>query len=185
MKQAMAAAVLEALLGAPMPAGARPAEHVDLGAPECRVRAEGHEAQRLLGAAVTASPTVARLVADLQATDLVVTVELKPLPKQLNGYVQVAAATPVARYLRLVVGVPKGESELMAVLGHELRHTLESAATPDVRDDESLARAYRRIGTAQFGNGRWHETEAALETGRIVAREVAVAGHSGRATAAR
>jgi hypothetical protein len=43
---------------------------------------------------------------------------------------------------------------------------------PDVRDELSLAAAYRRLGVAMAREG-FFETDAAVETGRLVAREVA------------
>ncbi len=183
MRHATSLVVLGALLTAPSMAAAQAAERVSLGSPECRVRAFDREAQRLLSAAAAASLTVARLIADLQVTDVLVTVELKTLPKRINGHVQVAAATPVLRYPRLTLRVPNDELELIAVLGHELRHVTEIALMPDVRDDNSLARAYRRIGTAGPSDG-YFETEAALETGRAVARELRAARGVATATIA-
>jgi hypothetical protein len=102
----------------------------------------------------------------------VVVVELKRLPKRVNGLVQVAAATPSVRYLRLSLNVPKAEGDLKAVLGHELRHVVEIVGLPEVRDEPSLAAAYRRIGSAARGDG-FYETDAALEAGCAAAQELA------------
>lgn len=148
------------------------AEGVEIGAPDCRVRGVGTEARQLLQEAVRTSPTVARLVEELQATDVIVNVELALLPKPLNGMVQIAAATPRARYLRLTLRVPNGRPKTLATLGHELRHALEIAGMPEITDDATLARAYRRLGASGYRDGAF-ETEAALESGRAVARELA------------
>jgi hypothetical protein len=150
------------------------AEAAGIGAPDSHVRAASAEARQLLLRAAGQSPTLAGFVADLENSDVIVTVELKPLPKTVNGFVQVAAATPATRYLRIVLRVPNAGPDLMAVLGHELRHVVEIAGMPDVRDDRSLAAAYRRIGTPGQGDG-FFETPAALDAGRAVARELAAA----------
>jgi len=59
----------------------------------------------------------------------------------------------------------------MATLGHELRHAVEIAGMPEVRSDAQLASAYARIGWASSGDG-FFETDAAVETGQQVAREL-------------
>jgi hypothetical protein len=147
-------------------------EGVEVGSADSHVRAASAQARELLVAAASTSQTVANLVSELETSDVVVVIELKRLPTRVNGLVQVAAATPAARYLRLSLNVPNGPSDLMALLGHELRHAVEIASMPDVRDDASLATAYRRIGSARRGDG-FFETEAALEAGRAVVRELA------------
>lgn len=144
----------------------------EVGAPDSRVRASSAASHQLLVRAAARAETVARLIADLEATDVVVIVELRPLPNGVNGMVRVAAASPSIRYLRLTLAVPNDERHLIASLGHELRHAIEIAKMPDVLDDISLAEAYRRIGRARRGGG-FFETDAALETGRAVARELA------------
>jgi len=146
-------------------------EAAEVGSPNSRVRAAGAEAHELLVRAAEQSPTVAALVDAIEASDIVVVVELKPLVKGMNGRVQVAATTPTVRYLRLTLGVPNGKAELAALLGHELRHVVEIAGLPEVRDDASLAAVFRKIGWAVRGDG-FFETEAALEAGRAVAREL-------------
>ncbi len=144
----------------------------EIGAPDARVRAANTEARELLVRAAAQAPTVARLVAELETADVVVVIELKRLPKRVNGLVQVAAATPTVRYLRLALNVPNAQKELVALLGHELQHAVEIAGMPEVRDDAALAAAYRKMGNPMRGDG-FFETEAALEAGRAVARELA------------
>ena len=157
---------------AAQPAAADPAEFTL--ARNAHVRAIGSEASRILVQAVQLSPTVAQMVSALEETDLIVIVETRCLPRLVHGLVQVQAGTRTRRYLRLSLGVPSTDSELLAVLGHELRHCLELASLPHVRDNESLARAYQRIGYS-VAKGGYFETTAALAAGDQVGREVAAA----------
>jgi hypothetical protein len=143
----------------------------EVGSPDSRVRAASAEARELLVNAVTKSPTVTNLVGEIELSDIVVVIEFRQLPKRVNGLVQVVTATASVRYLRLALNVPNGRNELMALLGHELRHVVEIAGMPGVRDDASLAEAYRKAGASMLRDG-YFETEAALETGRAVAREM-------------
>lgn len=141
-------------------------------APDAHVRAVGREASRLLVRALELSPTVAQMVSALEETDLIVVIETRPLPKLVHALVQVQAATPTRRYLRLSLGVPNAEGDLLALLGHELRHCLEIASLPEVRDGGSLARVYEQIGHPVKKAG-YFETPAALAAGDQVAREIA------------
>ena len=75
------------------------------------------------------------------------------------------------RHVRIRLGIPVADFDLIVVLGHELRHALEFAGMPEVRDSSSLVRAYARVGVPTRRNGYW-ETDAALEAGRAVAREL-------------
>lgn len=147
-------------------------EGAEVGSPHRRVRAANGEARELLVSAANRSATVAALLAEIETSDVVVVIEFRRLTKRVNGLVQVAAATPSVRYLRLSLNVPNTQDVLTALLGHELRHVVEIAGMPDVRDDASLAAAYRRIGSAARGDW-FFETEAALAAGRAVARELA------------
>jgi hypothetical protein len=129
-------------------------------------------ARAVLQNATTLSPTVARLVAELEHSDLIVNVGTGRLPENVHGQARVIAATPSVRYMRVVLKIPNSTPALMEVLGHELRHAVEIAGMPDVRNELSLAAAYRRLGVAMARDG-FFETDAAVETGRLVAREVA------------
>ncbi len=142
-----------------------------IGTPAARVRGLDRAARQILQRGIEASPTVVRMLTELESTDLIVGIETTPLARFLHGEARIVAATPAVRYLRVRLSVPNGEDELVAVLGHELRHTLEIAGMPDVRDQTSLVMAYQRIGTKGHGDG-YYETDAALEEGRTVAREL-------------
>lgn len=143
-----------------------------IGTPAARVRGLDRDARQILQRAIEASPTVVRMLTALESSDLIVGVETAPLAKLLHGEARIVAETPTVRYLRVRLSVPNGEDDLIVVLGHELRHTLEIAGMPDVRDETSLVKVYQRIGTKGRGDG-YYETDAALETGSAVARELA------------
>jgi hypothetical protein len=141
--------------------------------PDSRVRCLDGEARRLLEAAVAVSPTIARLVTELQSTDLIVGIEAHTSARKgVNGDARVIAVTSVVRHVRVRVAIPGVQSDLIAVLGHELQHAVEIAAAPDVREAASLRAHYLRIGYEPAGRG-YYETHAALEVGRHVSAEVA------------
>jgi hypothetical protein len=136
-----------------------------------RVRGGDALAIEVLQSAIRLSPTVARLVAELEATDLIVIIETGRLPERIAGQVRVAAATASVRYLRVTLRIPGSKASLMKTLGHELCHAVEIAHMPQVRDDEGLAASYRRVGIVGERDG-YFETESAVKTGLLVAREV-------------
>ena len=138
-----------------------------------RVRCLDREARRLMEVAIAASPTIARQVTDLQSTDLIVGIETHFFQKKsLKGETRIIAATPDVRHVRIRIGIPGAQPDLVSVLGHELRHALEIAAASDVRDTASQRAHYLRIGYDPLGRG-YYETDAALEAGRRVSAELA------------
>ncbi len=145
---------------------------VQAGSRESRIRCLGREARRVVERAVAGSPTVARLVATLEKSDLIVGVQLCPLPKMLLGETRIVTATPDVRHVRIRIRIPNATDALIAVLGHELQHALELAAARDVRTAEAQADLFRRIGYERHSGG-YFETEAALQAGRAVAAEIA------------
>jgi hypothetical protein len=141
--------------------------------PASRVRCLDREARRLMDAAIAASATIARTVTGLQSTDLIVGIETHRFPKKgLKGEARITAATPVVRHVRIWIGIPGAQADLISVLGHELQHAVEIARAPEVRDAATLRTHYLRIGYEPMGRG-YYETDAALETGRQVSAEVA------------
>ncbi len=122
-----------------------------------RLRAGDAKAAQLLRAGLERSATFRAMADTLEHSDLVVYVETRPIP--LPGQLQLLAATPGCRRVRITVRVPGLDTDLVAWLGHELWHAVKLAGTPEVRDQESLWRYYQRIG----GGG---QADSHVETGQ-------------------
>lgn len=137
-----------------------------------RVRGVDSESRRLLESAVASSPTVARMVAELQSSDLIVYVEIDGFLAPVRGEMLLLRSTLGVRPVRIKIRASPFPSEMISLLGHELQHALEVAAAPEVRDAATQTSLYQRIGweTAKTG---YFETTAAIEAGRRVAAEVA------------
>jgi hypothetical protein len=171
--RAASRALALALLTATPGALAQEATSADalIGTPMSRVRPLDAMARKVIEQGMAASPTIVRMVAELQRTDLIVSVQVCPLPRPLRGDARVVAATPNVRHVRIRLGVPVAGPDLIVVLGHELRHALEFASMPEIRGSSSLARALARVGVPTRNHGYW-ETDAALDAGRVVAQEL-------------
>ena len=50
------------------------------------------------------------------------------------------------RYVRIQIVNHLSPEDTIALIGHELRHALEVAAAPEVRDQKGLMELYQRIG---------------------------------------
>jgi len=70
----------------------------------------------------------------------------------------------------VIVDDRTAETELMGLIAHELRHTIEVIAEPSVRDSAAKFHFYER--TAMHAAGGTHETRAAMAAGEIVRSEV-------------
>lgn len=135
------------------------------GIPLTRTIATDPLAREALALALARFVETAALVAEIERSDLVVHVVTGWLPHQVTGVVRFVAATPTNRYLRIVLRIPGAVPSLACVLAHELHHVVEIARMPDVRDEASLAAAYRRIGFPCMREG-YFETAAAADAGR-------------------
>ena len=148
--------------------------HTLLTAPDRRVRAIAPDIQALIARGMAKSSTFARLMVDIDNTDVIAYVEFNDrLPMGTAGRLAWAVSPPEGpRYLRIQISPTGTPNQQVAVLAHELQHALEVAHAPDVRDIPSFARLYDRIGT---GNtlGRCYDTEAAQLVGRRVTLEIA------------
>jgi hypothetical protein len=136
------------------------------------VRAFDKVALHVFQAAVACSPTVARMVSELQASDLIVGIEAHPFRTKVAGELRILAASGGARHVRIRLQTPNSMEDLLWILGHELHHAMEVAGAPEVRDQATQRAFFVRVGWERDGGGRF-ETEAAVEAGRVVAREVA------------
>jgi hypothetical protein len=118
------------------------------------------------------SSTFRKLIEDLNASDVVVYLELvNDLPAGLDGRLSFMTAAGGVRYVRAQVISDLGFQELIAVAGHELQHAIEVATHPEVRDGATLAALYERIGTPGVVKNRY-DTNAAQSTGKRVRAEL-------------
>jgi hypothetical protein len=142
-----------------------------LEAPERRVRAFAPHLQRALEHGLQRSPTFAGMLRVLEGSDVIVQIVARRLPASTHARILMGQATPHVRYLRIEVDYRRGGDDLVALIGHELRHAVEIAAAPEIRDEAALARHYRRIGFTA-GGAHQFDTAAARSAERDVRREL-------------
>ena len=158
-----------ATLSAPAPARS---VHALLEAPDRHVRTIDARVQRLLATGVKRSSTFAALVASLNTSDVIVYIEpTQTLPTTLAGRLLLMPLSGQQRYLRVQVAMTMNPDEMISVIAHELRHAIEVADAPDVRNETGLAKLYERIGR-KSGAPHCYETDAAQDAARHVRREL-------------
>jgi hypothetical protein len=141
---------------------------VETQTPVARVRALDGRAAATLREGLARSATFRELASALENSDLVVYVEIGSL--RTHSVLSFMAATSGGRVVRISLDFRDTEPFMIEWLGHELRHAVELAAAPNVRDQESLRQLYQRIGE-QSSSGGWC-TRAAQLAGAAVLDEV-------------
>lgn len=135
--------------------------------PHIRIRDRGVE--RLLQQAIERSPMLRQLVRTLDASDVIVYVELQPrMPDSLPAGLVLSGAGGGMRYLRISLNPGNTRREMIAMLGHELQHAVEIAREPSVQSHDTLVAYFARIGRRA---AKGWETDAARDAGRLVHRE--------------
>ena len=151
-----------------------PDPHSVLSAPDRRVRSTDHYVLELLHKGVARSKTFSALVTALNTTDVIVYIERVPtLPTSLAGRLLLLPVAGSQRYLRIQIRGDLSPIELISLIGHELRHALEIAEHPAVRDESAMLTLYQRIGQPSTGALHTYDTEAAQTAGRRVRMEMA------------
>jgi len=137
-----------------------------------RVRAADNHIKRLLEEGVKRSVTFGDLVAAVNASDVIVYIQrVDRLGPTIAGQLMIVPVPNAQRYLRIQVLDHLSPEETISLIGHELRHALEVATAPDVRDQQGLIELYERIGE-RGGMVHTFDTRAAQNTGRRVRREL-------------
>jgi hypothetical protein len=140
--------------------------------PTRHVRAVDRTMAAIIAEGMRRSGTFAHLVLALDTSDVIVYIESgRLMPAAIAGRLLLAAGPEGQRYLRIQVSGHPGSNELIALVGHELRHALEVAESPEVRDEASLIALYERIGHHAIG-AHHYDTVAAQAAGRKVKAEL-------------
>lgn len=139
--------------------------------PVPRLRGGSAAETRLIETTISRSPTARALAERIEASDLIVYVQLTPDLQAGRAATRLVTATPESRYLRIVIGAMTHPADRPALLAHELQHAVEIGQAGSVRTNEGLRRLYERIGEDR-GSRYAFETEAAREVASRVQREI-------------
>ena len=119
------------------------------------------------------SPTVRAIVDQLDESALIVYVSRGSLAGQTSASTQLLSWTGGYRYVRVTLELDPDTDVGIAMLGHELRHALELADAPWVRDEEAVLSLYREIGYASCARPTpCYDTREAVDAGRQVLIEL-------------
>ena len=117
------------------------------------------------------SATARALAAEIEASDVIVYVEMVRRQTRGRGLTRFVAASPGVRYLRITLGAVPHRDDLAALLAHELQHVTEIARARHVVDDAGVLHLYRVIGEERAA-GNAFETAAAREMSARVRSEL-------------
>lgn len=146
--------------------------HRLLTSPTRHVRAFTPELARILALGVARSATFARMMVQLESSDVIVQiVPSAGLKSTVAGRMLLVPGGKSHRFVRIEIRMEGRDQDLMTVVGHELRHALEVADAPEVRTERDLERLYRRIGHHDYSSEAF-DTSAAVRAGARVRLEV-------------
>ena len=136
-----------------------------------RVRSTTPAIASLLAEAESRSATFRDLLRTIEATDGIVYVEPGVCRHGVRACLSLSVVrTGGYRFLRILVAGAEDIVELMATIGHELRHAIELLSEPAVKTTTAAYNYYlREAPTARDA----FETAAAINTGIVVANELA------------
>lgn len=136
-----------------------------------RIRSASPRLAETIAAMRVQSPTFAKMIAALDASDVVVYFEGAPqMAPRLHGCVHFMGASGGFRYVRVQVRMTMSRYDLITSIAHEMRHVVEISEHPGVASEVALAELYRDIGDEH--EFRHFETLGAQRTGRAVLAEI-------------
>ncbi len=139
-------------------------------APMSHVRARDPKVAAAVQSAFNRSATFRKLVAIIDGSDSYIYVEDGKCSHSVRACFVSVTASETYRYMRVLVDGRTGDLDLMELIAHELRHTIEVIAEPSVRDSAAKYHFYER--TAIHTSSGTHETRAAIAAGETVRSEV-------------
>ena len=137
--------------------------------PMSHIRTADPKVAAVVQTAFDRSVTFRKMVAIIDASDSYVYVQGGQCSHSVRACFVSVTASSTNRYMRVIVDSSGSELELMGLIAHELRHTIEVIAEPSVRDSAAKYHFYER--TAMHAPGGTHETRAAIAAGEIVRSE--------------
>ncbi len=157
------------LLTLPLGASAHPGSE-----PHPHIRPLDKDLRALVESGIRESPSFRALVAQLDASDVVVYIRCgRSMRSGLSGQLTFMGASSGLRYVVVSIEHDALPERKIATIGHELMHAVEIAATPSIVDSASLGGEYARFGKAgRAGMDFVYDTNAAIDVGRQVWREV-------------
>jgi hypothetical protein len=135
-----------------------------------RVRTNSPVVARLIQEATERSATFRSLIDTIHASDGIVYVNEGECGHGVRACLADVTAAGPNRILRIQVDTRKANWDLMGSIGHELRHAVEVLGDPTVTSNAAMYFFYTRTG--RRGTASSFETEAAVEAGHAVRREV-------------
>jgi hypothetical protein len=139
--------------------------------PVTRLRATSAKETRIIQQLLAGSATGRALVKALDATDVIVYVQLTTDQSAGAAATRFVITTGDQRYLRVLLGARTHANERPVLLAHELQHALEIARAADVRDNDGMQKLYMRIGENRRARFEF-ETTAAREISARVRQEL-------------
>ena len=130
-----------------------------------------------LRAGMLKSPTLHKLVDQIESSNMFVYVTLDPfMNKRLSGQTTWMGKSKEFRYLRVAINGDLATDQIITTLGHELRHVVEVIDDESVVDEGTLVSLYKRIGKPSSPDipSGW-ETVEAQDAGYQVRRELRTA----------
>jgi hypothetical protein len=148
--------------------------------PFVHVRAIQPALQGALEAGIARSETFRGLVDRLNASDVVVHVMFdENAEASIAGHLTFATTAGGVRYVRIAIAPRFSGCDLIAILGHELRHAVEIASEPSIHDQASMAAFYAAIGERRAGPAQeTFDTAEAIAVGQQIRREALGSGRS-------
>jgi hypothetical protein len=126
-------------------------------------------AAETLARALSRSAVVRSLVATLEASNVIVhVVSSLQMPTGIGGTMRFVTSRGGYRYVRITIGSDMSKDTRTAILGHELQHACEVAAS-EADDVEGLRQMFTREGSH---DGHFFETALAVEVERRVRLEM-------------
>jgi hypothetical protein len=135
------------------------------------IRSESNSLRGALRLGLSDSPTFRAMAEELARSNLIIHVEATILPHGADGMLRFVTTAGGFRYVRISIAPRLTSQMLVAMIGHELRHAVEIARAPEVVDETSMVRLYRRIGFSCEKPATF-DTRAAISVGTQVLREL-------------